>query len=59
MITTRFTDDAYVRAQALRALHKVKEKEKSLRLHQKRINDRVIVSCLRKERLEEFEKLFK
>lgn len=54
-----YKEQATTRSQAQMMLDKFKREEDKTKLHKLVLNDRTVVYCKRKERLEEFKSLYK
>lgn len=53
-----YTEKKVTKEQAVKRLEKVKEEESQTTLHMKRISPTTVVYCKRKERLDEYDKLY-
>ena len=54
-----YKEQATTRSQAQMMLDKLKSEEDKTKLHKLVLNDRTVVYCKRKERLEDFKSLYK
>lgn len=54
-----YKEQATTRSQAQMMLDKLKREEDKTKLHKLVLNDRTVVYCKRKERLEDFKSLYK